>query len=315
MEGVALFVAENKEDFFVEKACINCTVDKFCACDDASKLFDIDAVMEKELVDVGGGIKVSEPVKVERKLRSEGGAFSASLSHRGILAIYSYDSNNEVQFTDLNSNRQAELEVENDTSVAFYDNKMILLTDYMPLREAVVEDVFRYCDLSQFGEMGEVNMVDCNADVSLLNATRVLYYPTKDHKLFSFNVDTRENREIGKKVGTCASLTGVDCGVRVVFMDYYDNITYSLNTDNSVDGLERQSSLLTTVLPSGSNPANIRRAALRYCNYLMYRGRKVEFKIPFRFESFHSVIRIYRDIFLLYDCNTSSWVLTRIIIP
>ena len=99
---------------------------------------------------------------------------------------------------------------------------------------------------------------------------------------------------------------------------YRDNIgnTFSLNKDNLINELcGRQSYSLRTVFPSSSDPTDIRKAALRYCNYLMYRGKRVGFNTPFRFESFHSVIRIHRDVFLLYDENTKSWVLSRIIIP
>ena len=60
---MALFVA-SREGFFVEGACIDCPVDKYCACENASFLFDIDGVMEKKLINVGEGVRVSEPVMV-----------------------------------------------------------------------------------------------------------------------------------------------------------------------------------------------------------------------------------------------------------
>ena len=102
----------------------------------------------------------------------------------------------------------------------------------------------------------------------------------------------------------------------MVFKDYDNKITYSLNKDNSVSELcGWQSDDLTTILPLSSDPADVRKAALKYWDYLMYRGKEVEFSTPFRFERFLSVIRIYRDVFLLYDENTKSWILTRIIIP
>ena len=52
---IALFVS-GREDFFEEKACINCSVDIFCACDDADTLFDVDRVMRQKLVDLGEGV-------------------------------------------------------------------------------------------------------------------------------------------------------------------------------------------------------------------------------------------------------------------
>ena len=315
MELVALFIAGG-EDFFVEEACVNCPVDRFCACDDADVLFDVWEVMGQRLVDVGEGIRVSEPVTVERGLRCEKGIFYASLSHRGVLAIYSYSGKSIIQFTDLHTDRQVELDVENTSLVGFYDDNMILLTWYKPLREATVEDVFRECDISQFRKIGKVDGVCPFTDVSLLNETRVLYYPTTDYRLFSYNVDTGVNAEVdvGKKVWFCASLTGIDCGTKVVFQG--GNITYALNTDNTISEVgERQNSLLTTVFPSSTDPTDLRKAAFKYYGHLVFGGKKVEFWGPFKLEWFYSVVRVYKDIFLLYNWNTRSWVLSRIIVP
>ena len=50
--SVAPFVS-GKESFSKEKACINCSVDVFCACEGANVLFDVGSVLRKELIDVG----------------------------------------------------------------------------------------------------------------------------------------------------------------------------------------------------------------------------------------------------------------------
>ena len=60
---VALFISGRK-GFFREKACINCSVDEYCACEGADILFDIDGVMRKELVDIGEGISISISNKI-----------------------------------------------------------------------------------------------------------------------------------------------------------------------------------------------------------------------------------------------------------
>ena len=323
MEQIALYIIENKEDLFVERARINCTVDKFCACDNAYELFGIGEVMQRKLVDVGEGVKVSEPVEVERGLRSEGKWFFASLSHRGVLAICSCLEDNDgnetytLQLTGLGTDRRVEMEVENCTSVAFYDDKMILLTEGRPLREGNVEDVFGECNLTQLRRVGE-ECVYPSADVSLLNETRVLYYRTTDKRPFFLDVDTREGREIvlGKKVWSCASLTGVNCGVRVVFQDYLSGITYTLHKDNSVGVLGgKQMGGLTVLFPSSTDPTDLGKAVPKYRDYLVCGGKGVEVRRPLWFEADRSIVRIYRDIFLLYNVNTRSWVLARIIIP
>ena len=86
--------------------------------------------------------------------------------------------------------------------------------------------------------------------------------------------------------------------------------------DNAVSEVdERQDFGLTTLFPSSTDPTDLRKAAIKYYNHLVFGGKKVEFEKPFKLEDFHSVVRVYRDIFLLYDKNTNSWVLSRIIIP
>ena len=92
---LALYIVGRKE-FFWEKACINCPVDKYCACDGADVLFDIDGVLRKELVEVGRGVRMTQPLKVEKGFLT-GGHIHVSLSHKGVLAVCARKT---VQFTD-----------------------------------------------------------------------------------------------------------------------------------------------------------------------------------------------------------------------
>ena len=87
---------------------------------------------------------------------------------------------------------------------------MIFLTLNKPLREASVENVFRECNISQFRRIGKVDEVTPFTDVSLLNETRTFYYKSSN-KLFSYNMDTKENAEIdvGRRMWFCASLSTV----------------------------------------------------------------------------------------------------------
>lgn len=102
--SIALFIS-GKEGFFRESVCINCPIDNFCACDGANVLFDIDGVMRKKLIDLGEGVKMTEPIKMEKKLVT-GWSIFASLSHHGILAICTYTYNYDgfghytIQFLD-----------------------------------------------------------------------------------------------------------------------------------------------------------------------------------------------------------------------
>ena len=141
-----------------------------------------------------------------------------------------------------------------------------------------------------------------------------------DNKLFSFNVDTKMNVEIdlGQKFGTIASLTGIDCEMKAAFKysRYNTGSIYTLNMDNSVTKVnEKQYDYVTRIFPSVINPKNITGAMFKYeCNIIKDRNR-INTDDLIRFGCYYSVIRIYQDIFLVYDENTKSWVILRIVTP
>lgn len=310
---IALFVS-GRENFFKEGACINCSVNEYCACGGADVLFDIDTVMRQRLINVGQGVFMSELLKVEKGLLKGGNIF-ASLSHEGILAIYV--SGNTMQFTDLNDGRQVEMRVE-ESLAGFYDNMILLLTWGEPLREATVEEVFSNEYSGVFKVIEGTSYALPFADVSLLQARRVIYYPSDNFKLFAFNVDTRENNKIKvKKVSwSVTSFTGIDCGVKAIFQNDDHDETYVLNTDNTLTMIDGNFSYIqSAVLPSAANTKDITDAAFKYEYDLMKGENKLDTRRLIEFECNRSLIRVYKDIFLVYDYNTESWVLFRLIVP
>ena len=190
------------------------------------------------------------------------------------------------------------------------------MTNGKPLRKATVKEVFENPSIETFRDTDEINDVTPYADVSLLHERRILYYPSYNNKLYSFNVDTRVNTEIdiGMYCSHIASLTGIDCGIKAVFWNSDDKCTYSLNNDNTVTKVsERQNEFLTTIFPSTSNPNNIQDAVFKYGHDIMKDGKKINTDGLIEF-SYYSVIRVYKDVFLAYDKVTGSWVLFRMIV-
>ena len=309
---ISLFISR-REGFFKERACINCSVNKYCACEGADLLFDVDRVLRQNFVDVGETTKVSEPIKVDKNLAT-GYNILASLSHNGILAICV--NQNTIQFTNLNSNEQVEMKVENVSIAAFYDNIVLLLTDQKRLRQVTMESVFENPTIKIFKTIEETEAASPFTDVASLQERRVLYYRTIDNRLFSFNVDTRENIEIEneKKIWTVGSLTGIDCGVEAIFQDCNDRCTYVLDVNNKITKVnEEQDIWLTTVFPSISNPKDIRNGLFKYVSSLMKRGSWIDTNSLIVFDGNYSVVRIYKNIFLVYDNNIKSWVLINVI--
>lgn len=325
----ALFLA-GREGFYRENAYLNCRVDVFCACEGANSLFNVDEVMGQRLVSVGEGIRISEPVGVPRGLRCEGKYFYASISHNGVVAIYSAtgdilfhyeykegDGMNMVQFTDMNADRQVELEVESVSLVGFYDDRLILLTKDRPLREAGVEGVFEEPSLSEFERIGDVESVSPFADVSLLNSTRALLYTSTGGDLFSYDVDARSNKGVPLKGDALpyTSLTGIGCGVGTMF-EATEREIYILRTDGTAFGpLAKSYMFPNCALPSNSEPSDLGRMVLMYGSHLSIGEREVIVREPIMFDGNQSVVRVYRDVFLVFDKGVRRWVLSRIIVP
>ena len=122
----AFLLLNEMTSLFKTNYCINTTVDNFIAFPFVEMALDIDGVLKQNFVDVGKEVKVSEPIKVEKGLMG-GDWICASLSHQGILAVYVHNPS-VVQFTDLKTNRQVKIDVEDYSLVGFYDNMILLLT-------------------------------------------------------------------------------------------------------------------------------------------------------------------------------------------
>lgn len=342
---IALFVSKRK-GFFKEEACINCPAYRYCACDGADTLFDIDEVMRQNLVKAGDQTTTSKPVKVERGLLT-GGLIFASLSHKGILAICANE--NTIQFTDLNNNRQVRIDVEEISLVGFYDDMALLLTWKRALRVARVEDIFggtnwtqgRYSYNRRFGGSYWANSrpryygqtrnpsiktfrfikgtgnVFPLTDVSLLHDRRILYYRSTCRNLYSFNVDTRENEEIyiWKKVRSIMSFTGINRNVKVIFetdnkciyaLDMHDKLRIISGREYSFSEEEYR--------PRYDSWYYEDNGPIYGEDYGRCENDIYSFDLS-DFDYLHALVRVYRDIFLKYDADNESWVLIRIMEP
>lgn len=312
--SIAPFVRE-KEGFYKKRACVNCSINEFCACRGADLLFDIDEINKRKSVSVEEGIRITCPLKVEKGLITGRDVF-VSLSHEGILAIYASDKS-VVQFTDLINGRQVEIHVEDQTHVGFYDGMVLLLTQKKPLREATVKELFDKQTIEAFREIKGTNNVNPFTDISLLDARKKLYYSTMDGQFFVFDVNIRTNRKINVGVGvkTIASLTGINCGIEAVFQGY-DNCIYTLNDSGMITKIrERQDNSLSMLFPSAYNPKIIRDAVFKYKEDPVKTGNNITTEKLINSNWYYSVIRVYRNIFLAYDEEKKSWFLLRIITP
>ena len=310
---VALYVG-TRPSFFDGEACVDCPVARFVGCDRAGSIFDVQRVMRRRLVDVGEGVRMSEPLEVRWRLEP-GHDLHASLSHVGVLAVCSCRDTCVVQLVNLRTNRRVKMEVEHRSLVGFYDDNVVLLTQFERLREAHMDQVFGKPHISTFEEVGTVKDIFPDTDVSTLNEKRMLYYSTLYGKLYKFDVDTRENEHIvfGGMPRSIASLTGISCGVEAVYYDDRDGCAYTLGEDSRrVDVNPPNCDHLTAILPSSSSPRDIGDAVFKYGTRLLRGGKTLDTERLVALSSGCSIVRVYRDVFLALDRSTGSWVLVRI---
>ena len=151
---------------------------------------------------------------------------------------------------------------------------------------------------------------------SLFHSKRVLYYTSTQWIPYEYNVDTRENNriQIGQKVRRFSSLMGIDCRVRIVFQD--DNkYTYILNWNNEVIPLyENKEEDLTSLFVSTTHLRDLLKCVLKYDSYFVKEEKQIKFTQPVKLDWCYSIVRVYKDVFMLYDMNMRKWVLSRIII-
>ena len=321
MEKVIFFIS-SREGFFVTPCCIDCPVEAYCAFPAADFVLDVDAVLGKPLVEIGAGIKVSEPVEVDRSLRT-GSFVSASLSHEGVLATYVYDDTHLVQLTDFVENRQVDIEVEGRTTVGFYDDVVLFITDAMTPRESRIKKVFEEHSVEVFEYIVDLEGIDCYIDVSRLPSTKKLLYSDVCCELCEYDFVTRRNRRVGieKRVCCMGSLTGIDVGVKCVFDEEYGELfTYSLGDDGEVKHVldVYNESSLVAFIPSLSHPLDLEKWGLKiYSEGPCYINKDIVFNMTGveKGYNFSSIVRVYKDIFLLHDDGHLRWVLVKILVP
>eukprot|EP00766_Chilomastix_caulleryi_P005562 gnl/Chilomastix_caulleri/7116.p1 GENE.gnl/Chilomastix_caulleri/7116~~gnl/Chilomastix_caulleri/7116.p1 ORF type:complete len:128 (-),score=27.40 gnl/Chilomastix_caulleri/7116:93-476(-) len=116
-----------------------------------------------------------------------------------------------------------------------------------------------------------------------------------------------------------ASMTGINVGVKAIFQGTKGS-RFICTVDDDDDVItpvleQKQSGFLTNFIPSLTHPMDIGVGLLKYDTHFVFGGREVAPRDPIKLEPNHSLVRIYKDVFIAYDKNIYEWVLTRIIVP
>lgn len=301
---------------------INTDIDLFRAFSGVNLLDDVQRVYEKELFTISQGVQISAPVRF-KALKSKSTRVFASLSHNGIFASNPVNSGSMfLEFVNLLSEEKVSFPIKTWAMVGFYDEKAIILMEGEYLHEGFVSSIFEKHSLTYFKNIRHTPKVSEYADVSLLHSTRILIYATyRDCGTRIFNVDTRKLLDVNtdREAFEYASMTGIRTGVRGVLKECGNSHnTCTLNNDGSTTCLlEHNQNYLCVVLPSHSNPNNLEKALKLYSDgYFFLEGTKpYKFDGPISFKCNVSIVRLYSDVFLIFDKAEEEWNLVRIIVP
>ena len=110
--------------------------------------------------------------------------------------------------------------------------------------------------------------------------------------------------------------TGIDCGIKTMFYNHDNHKTYILDEYNAVINMDRADlDIAENILPSNSNSKNITDAVFLCHNSIILGEKTIEVKQMNALCEGHSLVRIYKDVFLVYNKEIKSWVLIRIFVP
>lgn len=293
----------------------NCSVTEFRSFSGSHEFCRSPEMNDNKLIDLGNGVKISPIVPLENTLKGGSDAI-ASISHEGIMAVYTGNGGCVVQFSDLSSSDQFSITVENESKVGFYDDKIVLLTTGQVLREVEYEKLMTQKNTSAFRNINSVSVI-CKADVSKLNATKILYYTSINYDVYKFDFSNMKNisYNFGRKATSIASSSGICNRYDGIFHEFQGNRWSYTSLGGNNSQIFCENTEIAIIIPSVSDPNNTGRMlkVLTNCCFYFQPGTTVgidKYVVPAPF----SIVRVYRDVFVMYDRNKSAWVAARIVV-
>ena len=252
----------------------------------------------------------------------------AALSPSGTLAVHMYDKNGfAIYFINLVNGDRTRIPIEDWTSMGFYDDKVVFVTIGKPIRECSLANIWMRFDGLELIDKGGPEDIMCDTDMSLINERRVFYYATTSGDMYRYNVDSglHEHVPTGVQVSGICPTTGIDTGFEVLFTGegegWEDVHLYGININNGeVKKLfsTKADRVFSMVIPSSSQPFDISKAIMLSFNGRFYSGTHPEgvvFQAPLGYNRDMSLVRLYKDVFLMLDSVSHEWFLVRLAVP
>lgn len=321
------------EDLLENNNCsINCFPNNYKAYNGVQYMDKIRHVLTNPLSVLDNKIKVSEPVVFDLLKRPNG--MYGALSHNGTLAVYSELDEEDVperdikvvEFVNLNNWAHTIFPVEDETNIGFCNDRVIFITKYKKLRDCPEMTLFRKKKKPVLNILDSEVPISVSCDVSLIESTKVLYYLISGYKLYKYNIEKpkKSKKLVQENIYNMLQLTGI-YGFGLAAYTYQWQIEYSAFHSIAAIGkhvtipsvfLERDNRV-NLAIPCCFKKNKAKKALLRY------NDGKFSLSSPERFELIPNVsipyqspfIRLYRDIFLIYDSNKKEYLIVRIVLP
>lgn len=275
-------------------------------------------VMEQPMLNVAGNIKISKPTKIDMNLMNNGKDFTSSISHNGVIAICSKTGDKyKLQITSLKDGRVLNTSVENRSTVGFYDNKIILITQNEVLRERDINSFLSDGNISKFKLYSHTGQMNSHTDTSQINRTKVLFYAMEKTKcLRCLNLSNKSISTLNKDMKISHFVPFVSANIQNFFLlqDAELKNIYSLNYNGQIEKLY---SLKTPFrLDSVVSPSNIKdivQKSVLINEGIMYKNNntlKID-NCP-NLQEAGSIVRVDGSLYIAFDPVQKCWVSFRV---
>eukprot|EP00767_Chilomastix_cuspidata_P002153 gnl/Chilomastix_cuspidata/228.p1 GENE.gnl/Chilomastix_cuspidata/228~~gnl/Chilomastix_cuspidata/228.p1 ORF type:complete len:753 (+),score=232.75 gnl/Chilomastix_cuspidata/228:41-2299(+) len=263
------------------------------------------------------GLHISDPVVLKKIPVDNFLAVTAAVSCEGVLCFYSWHTKKLFLYNLFTENA---MEIGGFASYAFlavFEERVYLgeLKSEVVLH-ASIADLFTKGDVATFERMTVPKISSTAAYTDRAVFTGEIFYNSRN-ALVKLNLSSGEFTElfIDGGIHYIASTTSIAIpGVRIAVDTHDGRFLYKIahgETEKEVIG-DLKGEVLT-LLPSTKDTSDLKNAAwINYSREVHYRGKTIALEKHVRPLLWHSLVRIYRDAFILFDEMRQQWVVCRI---
>ena len=298
---------------------VDCPVNEYVGFKNALNVPKIAEALTQKVTDVGAGVLVSEGVEIQ-DIPVDVDNILVGVSEEGWLCICSGFTGCILVFYNLHNGNSFSIKCGfRFTCPYFYKGKIYLLPHRGKwIYEAKLRDLIETPTIKTFRR---IKIGGCWnwGDNSKTPETGLVRYVTSDYTIRNYNIIERIDEPLMISGGEVLSSTGIDMGEND-FIYKVDGCILAHTTYNKSKVISRNTYIGLVCIPSQSSPTNPSKALYisqdsdgSIC--YTYLGNIVELALPFEYEPFISIIRVYKDVFLVYDKFKRKWKYLRILVP